>query len=111
MKLCNTFISLVTQEASESYQKRNELINEAIQALQETTPNVTLENSLAPIENLRLIVDSIKEYTSNLKMKTTREVELNFLEKRLLFLQDKCTIACDKALETLKQVREYDEEA
>lgn len=68
MKLYNTFISSITQEDLESYQRSNELINDYIKALQEIAPSATPYNSLALIESLRLIIDSIKEYTSNIKM-------------------------------------------
>lgn len=87
------------------------MLNEAIQTLQETTPGATIDDSLAPIENLKFLVDSIKEYTSNLKILTEKEEKSIFLEIRLLILQDKCAITQNKVLQSLKEVKDHEEEA
>lgn len=79
IKICGTFLNSVTQKTVEAYQKGNELINEAIRDLQEIAYGVTIDNSLAPIENLKCVFDSIKEYASNLKVQTMKDAKTSLL--------------------------------
>lgn len=111
IKMCSTFLNSATYKTIEIYQKGNELINEAIRALQEIASNVPTDDSLALIENLKFVVESIKEYTSNIKVQTVKDTESSLLEKRLLILQDKYAIVHGRVLQSLKEARYYDEEA
>lgn len=43
------------------------MINEAIKTLQDATLGTTIDSSLTSIENLKFLVDSLKEYASDLK--------------------------------------------
>lgn len=61
-----------------------ELIEDYLKALQEAVPGASIDTSLTPIENLRLLLDSFKEYSSGLNEKTRQEIEENLVEKRLL---------------------------
>lgn len=111
IKIGDTFLNFVSQETAEAYQKGNELINEAIRDLQETTPGITTDESLTLVDNLKCAVYFVKEYASNIKAQPMKEAKTSLLEKILLILQDKCAIAHDRVLQSLKEVKDYDEEA
>lgn len=87
------------------------MINEAIKTLQDATPSATIDNSLTSIENLKFLLDSLKEYSSNLKEKTKKDVDSKFVEKILLELQDRCASAHGKVDKCLKEVQECEDGA
>lgn len=69
------------------------MIEDALKAMQETTPRTPIDTSLTRVENLRLLLDSFKDYAFDLGEKTKQEVEEKITKKRLVVLHDKYALA------------------
>lgn len=56
--------------------EENIKMDEAVKALQEISPNTSIDTSLSAMENFKFLIVSLKEYASRIKGKAKTKVEV-----------------------------------
>lgn len=110
LQLRDMFHAFTRKEITKTHQKRKELMEEVVKALQEILES-NVDTTLSSMENFELLIDSFKTYAFGLNEEEEKEVEKRINDKRMLEITKKCAIAHKKFLELLKDAEGCVEEA